>query len=103
MRVPFFLISSSLPDIDAVFSGFAATFDFSPAAMEHARNAVTSQRKASANAHFYSVGGQVHISTLFRRFLCIYWHYRQNSPLFVGPFEVTRLLWPSKTIICSTA
>jgi hypothetical protein len=58
-----FQASSPHPDIDAFLSSRAATFEYACAAMERARKTMTSQRKASANAHVYSIGDQVKIST----------------------------------------
>jgi hypothetical protein len=61
--------------------------------MERVRKAMISQRNASANALVYQVGDLVKISTrvLQPREKAV---FKKMQPLYIGPFEVTRLLGP---------
>jgi hypothetical protein len=94
LRVPIaFQTRSDHPDIDSYLSSRAATFASARTALERARKAMIAQRNASANAHQYNVGDQVKIST---RVLQPKGDENVNKmqPLYVGPFEVSRLLGP---------
>jgi hypothetical protein len=75
-------------------SSRAATFEFARAAMERARKAMISQRKASANAHVYSIGDQVRISTRVLKPCQSTGSKAKLQQLYIGPFKVTRLLGP---------
>jgi hypothetical protein len=95
LRVPICFQTSSLhPDIDAYLSSRAATFQLARAALERARKAMIAQRKASAHAHVYSVGDQVKISSRVLKPCTSAGSKAKMKPLFIGPFEITRLLGP---------
>jgi hypothetical protein len=64
LRVPLaFQAHSNHPDIDSFLSSRAASFASARTALEPARKAMIAQRNAPANAHQYSVGDHVKIST----------------------------------------
>jgi hypothetical protein len=62
--------------------------------MERARKAMISQRKASANAHFYSIGDQFKTSTRVLKPCESPGSKAKMQQLHIGPFEVTCLLGP---------
>jgi hypothetical protein len=95
LRVPICFQTSSLhPDIDAYLSSRAATFQLARAALERARKAMIAQRKASANAHVYSVGDQVKISARVLKPCTSASSKAKMQPLYIGPLEVSQLLGP---------
>jgi hypothetical protein len=92
LRVPLaFQTESPHPDFDSYLSARTADFAKAQTALIKARRVMTQQRNASANAYVYAVGDLVNISVrvLQPRFLC-----RKMQLLYLGPFEVTSLLWP---------
>jgi transposase InsO family protein len=94
LRVPIaFQTRSNHPDIDSYLSSRAATFSTARAALERARQEMIAQRNASVHAHQYQVKDQVKISTRVLQPRGSE-NVRKMQPLFVGPFEVSRLLGP---------
>jgi RNase H-like domain found in reverse transcriptase/Integrase zinc binding domain/Integrase core domain len=97
LRVPLsaFPHPSSHPDIGAFLGRRAEEFKLAQRNIEHARQAMISARKASANAHTYAENDLVKVSTRVLRPKPVSTQVPKLQPSWVGPFKVLESIGPN--------